>query len=98
MGGWIELEVNTNTYKKKKEKEKKDFQNIILKFSKIGLVYLKSIPIIYEMIPRAIVTVFFSHDDGQNLASSSLDVEVHNKIETKVSFSKFNLSNKTKNK
>jgi hypothetical protein len=38
------------------------------------------------MIPRAIVTVFFSHDDGQHLASSSLDVEVYNNVETKVLF------------
>ncbi|XP_046454359.1 C3 and PZP-like alpha-2-macroglobulin domain-containing protein 8 isoform X2 [Daphnia pulex] len=43
-----------------------------------------SIPVIYEMIPRAIVTVFFSHDDGQHLASSSLDVQVYNNVETKV--------------
>ena len=48
------------------------------------MVFLKSIPTLYEMIPRAIVTVFFSHDDGRNLASSSLDVEVYNNVETKV--------------
>ncbi|XP_057381255.1 uncharacterized protein LOC130703811 [Daphnia carinata] len=42
-----------------------------------------SIPVIYEMIPRAIVTVFFSHE-GQHLASSSLDIEVYNHVESKV--------------
>lgn len=35
------------------------------------------------MIPRAIITVFFSHD-GQHLASNSLDIEVHNHVENKV--------------
>lgn len=37
----------------------------------------------YEMIPRAIVTVFFSHE-GQRLASSSLDIQVYNHVESKV--------------
>lgn len=79
MGGGIEPEVI--------KIHKECFQNHseCLKF--LAGFFLKfSIPVIYEMIPRAIVTVFFSHDDGQHLASSSLYVEVYNNVETKVLF------------
>lgn len=45
-----------------------------------------SIPIIYEMIPRAIFTVFFVQDDGheRRLASNSLDIAVDNRDESEV--------------
>ena len=47
-----------------------------------------SIPIVYEMIPGAIVTVFLvdeSDSTRSHLASNSLDIQVDNRAECQVS-------------
>ena len=56
----------------------------IIKYSPL----FDSIPIVYEMIPGAIVTVFLVDErDSQqsHLASNSLDIQVDNRAECQVS-------------
>jgi hypothetical protein len=52
---------------------------------------IDSIPIVYEMIPGAIVTVFLvdeSDSQRSHLASNSLDIQVDNRAECQVSNNK----------